>query len=39
MKSPTRITTRGLNNEKINELNHKLEQMNWTEKLKKQKCQ
>ena len=34
MKSPTRITTRGLNNEKINELNHKLEQMNWTEKLK-----
>ena len=33
MNSPTRITTRGLNNEKINELNHKLEQMNWTEKL------
>ena len=32
-KPPTRITTRGLNNEKINEVNHKLRQINWTEEL------
>ena len=34
-KSPTRITTRGLNNDKINELNYRLRQINWTEELDK----
>ena len=33
MKSPTRVTTRGLNYEKINKLNYKLKQIDWNEKL------
>ena len=33
IKAPTRVTTRGLNTEKINELNNKLKQINWCSEL------
>ena len=33
LKPPTKITTRGLTYEKISELNHKLREINWNDKL------